>query len=113
MNTDHASPERQKRSLAALLSRADTRRAVRAEDRPVQVFSWDGREWAGRCEGAKSQTYNVIIRLLPGRAFNCTCLDHRKMRGSVGPCKHVISLARQAQVELAPVGQLELPLENA
>ena len=81
-------------ALNALLFRADYRRASRAEDRPVRNPSWSHDMWTGECVGSNGETHYFRINLAEGRrAFNCTCKD-RERAHEVGPCKHVIALAR-------------------
>lgn len=82
-------------ALNTLLSKADPRRADRAEDRPMKRAEWTGSRWVGECEGAhQGEVYHPRITLEGQRSFNCTCQDKVKHAREVGPCKHVISLAR-------------------
>jgi hypothetical protein len=82
-------------SLNDLLRLADPARAERAEDRPMRQATWNGTAWVGECEGAnQGEVHHPRITLEGRRSFNCTCQDKRKHAQQVGPCKHVISLAR-------------------
>lgn len=92
-------------ALNVLISKAEPKRADRAEDRPMQKATWNGQAWLGECEGAKGQTYRPRITLAGQRSFNCTCQDKAKHARQVGPCKHVISLA---QVGLQHLWMLEV-----
>lgn len=83
--------------LLALLKLADKARQVRANARPCFNITWDGVNLTAICDGAKGAVHRPRIRLAGGkRTFGCTCQDHRKQLGQVGPCKHVISLALAA-----------------
>lgn len=81
-------------ALNVLLTKADPRRADRAEDRPMRKAEWNGQAWLGECEGTEGQVHQPRITLAGQRSFNCTCQDKVKHARQVGPCKHVISLAR-------------------
>jgi len=83
-------------ALNTLLSRAESRRAQRAEDRPMTKVEWDGTAWHGECAGDERATQRSRITLAGRRSFNCTCTDKARMARKVGPCKHVISLAKAA-----------------
>jgi len=82
-------------ALQTLLAKADPARADRAEDRPMRKAEWTGTRWEGECDGARQgEVHHPRITLEGRRSFNCTCQDKVKHARFVGPCKHVISLAR-------------------
>lgn len=81
-------------ALNTLLAKADPRRADRAEDRPIRKAEWTGEAWLGECPGSNGSLYHPRITLAGQRSFNCTCQDKVKHARQVGPCKHVVSLAR-------------------
>ena len=81
-------------ALTALLMKAEDKRLARADNRPMDRVRWTGFRWEGECLGAE-KTHRPVITLKEGaRSFNCTCPDKRDRGHRVGPCKHVISLAR-------------------
>jgi hypothetical protein len=95
-------------ALTTLLSRSERGRAYRASQRPCEAPEWDGVAWTGEIEGTGGRVYFPRIQLVGARTFACTCPDHKKQRGSKGPCKHVISLAEAALEEV----DLHMALED-
>lgn len=93
-------------ALEALLAKADPGRADRADTRPIQRATWTGEAWEGWCAGSLA-VYQPTIKLDGQRRFNCTCQDKRDRAHEVGPCKHVISLARAGLQHLVVLEALE------
>ena len=84
-------------SFDALLKRADNRRVVRANARPIENVEWNPRtgKYVGVCHGSRAgvKWHPTITINKSGRRFYCDCPDHSRNARSKGPCKHVISLA--------------------
>ena len=85
----------QRETLNALIIKAEAHRAYRAEHCPMLRVKWTGTRWEGECQGV-SGIYHPRITLVGYRSFNCSCPDKKARGREVGPCKHVISLARKA-----------------
>lgn len=100
-------------ALDALLGKADPRRADRAEDRPMRKAEWTGSAWQGECEGSQGETHRPRITLVGQRSFNCTCRDKQDRAREVGPCKHVISLARMGLQHLWVLETLQGSTQSA
>lgn len=84
----------------ALIARAGDDRVARAQKRPVTCVERNGHFWRAQCRGGGEATYTVTIKVADGRTYACSCADHAKRRGHFGPCKHVISLAKEILYEL-------------
>lgn len=87
--------ENNKSVLKELLAGGEEGRLERSKDRHITEETWDGESWKGLCE-VNGKLHQPRIKIYGGRSFGCNCLDHQKLRGSKGPCKHVISLAKKA-----------------
>lgn len=94
-------------ALTTLLAKADPRRAGRAEDRPMRKAEWSGEVWTGECPGSNGEVHYPRVTLMGSRSFNCTCQDKAKNARQVGPCKHVIALARTGLQHLWVLDALE------
>ena len=91
MNPEHRA------SLELLISRGESGRVQRADTRPMaNEPEWTAGRWVGECAGQEKRTQRPVIRLEGRRSFNCTCTDKARKGRTLGPCKHVISLARKA-----------------
>jgi hypothetical protein len=98
-----AMTDEQRDSLSFLLTKAEDGRSQRAENRPMTEASWNGTAWTGECRGLEKTTQRPRITLGARRSFNCTCTDKQVRGRQVGPCKHVISLAREALCQMNAV----------
>ncbi len=87
-------------TLTALIALGERGRMGRSEDRPCRTVASDNTAWRGEVVGANGKVvHRPRIVVVGQRTFGCTCTDHRKLRGSKGPCKHVLSLAKAALIE--------------
>jgi len=83
-------------SLNVLLAHGESRRLARVPSRPMSKVGWDGVAWSGECSGEERATQRPRITLAGRRSFNCTCTDKQRVGRTLGPCKHVLSLATAA-----------------
>jgi len=88
-------------ALTALIQKSDPKRIARSDDRPMDHFRWTGEAWEGLVTNDAGVEYRPRINLLGCRSFNCTCPDKRSRARRVGPCKHVISLAKAGLTQMA------------
>ena len=93
------SAEINRETLQELLAQAEPGRLDRADTRPITEDRWDGESWKGVSE-VNGKHHQPRIRVYGGRSFGCNCLDHQKLQGAKGPCKHVLSLALKALKKL-------------
>lgn len=103
MNTETPAPKSNanEAALRRLVDMAEEGRLERSEDRPCRFVEFDGRMWRGEIRGQGKAVWRPRITVFgKQRSFGCTCHDHKKQKGQVGPCKHVISLAKAGLEEL-------------
>ncbi len=80
--------------LKRLLNIADPARLDRAFSRDVISYTVEGDRALARVESADDpETYQTMIVVGRFRSYNCQCPDRHYRGRSVGPCKHVLSLA--------------------
>ena len=95
-------------TLNALLNLSESGRMDRSEDRPCRVVRLDQGTFRGECVGEDGKVVHHPRIVVEGRrAFGCTCPDHARQRGTKGPCKHVISLAKAALIQTSLLEMLQ------
>ena len=82
-------------ALTELLQKADSERTERSYERAVRDLYFENGSFVALVTSAiPGKLYDVRIRVAGGRSFRCSCLDHHFRAAEVGPCKHVILVAR-------------------
>lgn len=96
-----ASMEAVDRTLDDLIAKGEARRLRRSETEvTVREAHLDDTESTiyGKVEGT-TNLWNARIRLAPRRGFHCDCPDSLERGREVGPCKHVLALAKHWKAE--------------
>jgi hypothetical protein len=101
--TTEPTPEQTLNDLIAL---GEQGRVERAEKRPCHTVEWDGVSFKASVQGADGYVWQPRIHVSGVRSYDCNCFDRRKRGGTMGPCKHVLSLAAAGLEELSVLESL-------
>lgn len=80
-------------TLEALIHAGEARRLGRTDDVKIASAKGNARQITAIVQGTSGR-YDTRITLSPKRGHHCTCPDWQKRGKQVGPCKHVLALAR-------------------
>jgi hypothetical protein len=85
--------EIQREAVEALIQVAEQRRLDRSDKLQILQMDYQQNRVTGEVLSSREGTYHSRVTFVP-RGHHCTCTDWAQSGKRVGPCKHVLALAK-------------------